>query len=251
MKKKKRLEEDAAEEVEVAESEIIDQDDENDYCAYLAETTQQHIPELDAIISSFSWLDFCRKWNERINVLRMALCELNYPKEALDESIVLNEAIRLGETLWRSVFVEICQWYFRRICEVTVIMDVFLGIDTSCYTTSICLVDGDYKVIADERRILEVPQGGRGLSQSNMVYQHTRNLPMLFEKLAPILHENPTIRAIGVTDKPRRRDDSYMPAFLAGLGLWPFVGCSIGCTLVYYQPSGKSPCGCFALFGEN
>ena len=110
-------------------------------------------------------------------------------------------------------------------------MDVFLGIDTSCYTTSICLVDDDYKVIADERRILEVPQGGRGLSQSNMVYQHTRNLPMLFEKLAPILHENLTIRAIGVTDKPRRRDDSYMPAFLAGLGYGRSLAAVLGVPL--------------------
>lgn len=49
-------------------------------------------------------------------------------------------------------------------------MDVFLGIDTSCYTTSLCLVDDAYEVVADERIILSVAKGGRGLSQSNMVY---------------------------------------------------------------------------------
>lgn len=96
-------------------------------------------------------------------------------------------------------------------------MDVFLGIDTSCYTTSLCLVDDAYEVVADERIILSVAKGGRGLSQSNMVYQHTRNLPVLFERLAGIL-SRAHIRAIAVTDQPRRRDDSYMPAFLAGLG---------------------------------
>ncbi len=96
-------------------------------------------------------------------------------------------------------------------------MDVFLGIDTSCYTTSLCLVDDAYEVVADERIILSVAKGGRGLSQSNMVYQHTRNLPVLFERLACIL-SRAHIRAIAVTDQPRRRDDSYMPAFLAGLG---------------------------------
>ena len=97
-------------------------------------------------------------------------------------------------------------------------MDLFLGIDTSCYTTSVCLVNEAYEVVADERKILEVPVGGRGLSQSNMVYQHTRNLPDLFEKLASVLSTGNSIKAIAVTDKPRRRDDSYMPAFLAGLG---------------------------------
>ena len=96
-------------------------------------------------------------------------------------------------------------------------MDTYLGIDTSCYTTSLCLVDSDYGIAADERIILTVPKGGRGLSQSNMVYQHTRNLPVLFEKAASVLKTR-QIRAIAVTDQPRRRDDSYMPAFLAGLG---------------------------------
>ena len=96
-------------------------------------------------------------------------------------------------------------------------MDTYLGIDTSCYTTSLCLVDETYGVAADERIILTVPKGGRGLSQSNMVYQHTRNLPVLFERAAAVLKTR-RIRAIAVTDQPRRRDDSYMPAFLAGLG---------------------------------
>lgn len=96
-------------------------------------------------------------------------------------------------------------------------MDVFLGIDTSCYTTSLCLVNSKFDVIADERIILTVQPGGRGLSQSNMVYQHMRNLPVLFERLAETL-ASCTVCAVGVTDKPRRREDSYMPAFLAGLG---------------------------------
>ncbi len=96
-------------------------------------------------------------------------------------------------------------------------MDIFLGLDTSCYTTSVCIVGRDYRIMADERIILSVPAGGRGLSQSNMVYQHTRNLPVLFERLRPVLSAH-RVRAIGVTASPRRRDDSYMPAFLAGLG---------------------------------
>ncbi len=73
-------------------------DDEADYCSYLVTTTWEHVEELDQIISSLS-----RGWKlsqmDRTdkNVLRMALCELNYPKEVLDESIIINEAIRLAK----------------------------------------------------------------------------------------------------------------------------------------------------------
>ena len=35
-------------------------------------------------------------------------------------------------------------------------MDTYLGIDTSCYTTSLCLVDETYDIAADERIILTV-----------------------------------------------------------------------------------------------
>ncbi|WP_301859388.1 peptidase [uncultured Megasphaera sp.] len=96
-------------------------------------------------------------------------------------------------------------------------MDAYLGLDTSCYTTSLCLVDAAFHILADERIILSVPSGSRGLSQSNMVYQHMRNLPVLFERLRQSCPDY-VIQAVGVTDAPRRREDSYMPAFLAGLG---------------------------------
>lgn len=96
-------------------------------------------------------------------------------------------------------------------------MKVFIGIDTSCYTTSLCVVDEQFQVRADQRRILTVKAGSRGLSQSNMVYQHTRNLPDLIEAIGPAWRTY-QIGAVAVTDAPRRRDDSYMPAFLAGLG---------------------------------
>ncbi|MCH4218307.1 MAG: peptidase [Megasphaera sp.] len=96
-------------------------------------------------------------------------------------------------------------------------MKAYIGIDTSCYTTSVCVVDAAYRIVAERRIILTVPEGKRGLSQSNMVYQHTRNLPKLFEEIRREW-KGYTICAVAVTDQPRRRQDSYMPAFLAGLG---------------------------------
>lgn len=95
---------------------------------------------------------------------------------------------------------------------------MFLGIDTSAYTTSVAVVGETGEVLADERMLLQVEPGKRGLRQSEAHFQHTRNLPVLMEKLAPVLKEHQLL-ALGVSDRPRRHPDSYMPVFLAGLGV--------------------------------
>jgi N6-L-threonylcarbamoyladenine synthase len=94
--------------------------------------------------------------------------------------------------------------------------EVYLGIDTSCYTTSLFFMDREGHAAAEARRILKVKPGGCGLQQSEMLYQHTRNLPELMEEAAR--GHRFTVRGIGVSARPRPREDSYMPAFLAGLG---------------------------------
>ena len=91
----------------------------------------------------------------------------------------------------------------------------FLGIDTSCYTTSAAVYDSSGELKGEERIVLSVKPGDRGLSQSNMVFQHTKNLPLILQKLSPLLQD---IEGIGVSSFPRRRADSYMPAFLVGKG---------------------------------
>ena len=61
------------------------------YCTYLVETTTEHRDELDDIIRSFAkgW-DIERMNRTDRNILRLALCELVYPKETLAPSIVHN-----------------------------------------------------------------------------------------------------------------------------------------------------------------
>ena len=93
-----------------------------------------------------------------------------------------------------------------------------LGIDTSCYTTSVAILDEHAQVIADCRRILTVHPGKRGLQQSEMVFQHTRNLPELFDQACQKLNKPVCFKAIGVSAFPRPLPDSYMPAFLVGKG---------------------------------
>ena len=97
-------------------------------------------------------------------------------------------------------------------------MKVSLGIDTSCYTTSVAILDEHAQLVADCRRILTVKAGKRGLQQSEMVFQHMRNLPELFTQACQQLDKPLCFNAIGVSAFPRPLPDSYMPAFLVGEG---------------------------------
>lgn len=97
-------------------------------------------------------------------------------------------------------------------------MRYYLGIDTSCYTTSVALLDDCGGLAADERRLLTVKAGKRGLAQSEMVFQHTRNLPELLEEVLGKADRAVQLAAIGVSASPRPLPESYMPAFLVGLG---------------------------------
>jgi len=93
---------------------------------------------------------------------------------------------------------------------------VVLGIDTSAYTTSACLVREDGFVLADCRQVLAVAPGRRGLRQSEAVFHHVRNLPALLAACFSRLEEKGAAAAVGVSTAPRDAPDSYMPVFVAG-----------------------------------
>lgn len=95
-------------------------------------------------------------------------------------------------------------------------MNLYLGLDTSAYTTSMALVDEQENIILDKRVFLEVKRGERGLRQSDALFLHVKNLPSLFKSLSPDLASGVT--AIAASAAPRNTDGSYMPVFLAGLG---------------------------------
>ncbi|HHY09693.1 MAG TPA: O-sialoglycoprotein endopeptidase [Firmicutes bacterium] len=97
-------------------------------------------------------------------------------------------------------------------------MKFFLGVDTSNYTTSLCLLRQDGVIAADLRQMLTVASGGRGLRQSEALFQHVLNLPELAGKMRHYLRGG-EIAAVGVATKPRPWADSYMPVFLPGRGL--------------------------------
>lgn len=141
---------------------------------------------------------------------------------------------------------------------------VYLGIDTSCYTTSVAIMDEAGALLGEARQILSVRPGRCGLQQSEMVFQHTRNLPRLMEEavgqvigcvktgagsvangvavadeastagasgLAGLAAARYELAAIGVSGYPRPLEGSYMPAFLAGLSVARSVAAVTGAQL--------------------
>lgn len=93
---------------------------------------------------------------------------------------------------------------------------IYVGVDTSNYTTSICAVDQFGAVFYEDRRLLQVPIGKHGLQQSEALFQHLTYLPDRLDALQDALIGK-TIKAVGVSSKPRPRPGSYMPVFLPGL----------------------------------
>ena len=157
--------------------------------------------------------------------------------------------------------------------EQSELKKVFLGIDTSCYTTSVAIMDEAGALLGEARQILQVKPGRCGLQQSEMVFQHTRNLPRLMEEavaqvlgktkesanaeqaacatlenakqeaalearcanggggLVGLVAAGYELAAIGVSGYPRPLENSYMPAFLAGLSVARSVAAVTGAKL--------------------
>ena len=94
--------------------------------------------------------------------------------------------------------------------------NLILGIDTSNYTTSVAIMTDSGELLANIKRPLTVKEGERGLRQSDAVFSHTKNLPSAFDEARAIISDNNVI-AIGVSEKPRNVEGSYMPCFLSGI----------------------------------
>ena len=91
---------------------------------------------------------------------------------------------------------------------------LFVGVDTSCYTTSVCCVSEE-GIVFERRTMLSVPLGERGLRQSDAVFQHVKNLPALVDALFSAV-ERRDVAAVAVSAKPTAEEESYLPVFLAG-----------------------------------
>ncbi|HEY8341892.1 MAG TPA: O-sialoglycoprotein endopeptidase [Calditerricola sp.] len=98
---------------------------------------------------------------------------------------------------------------------------VVLGIDTSNYRTSVCAVDAEGRIVGEVRELLPVPEGQRGLRQSEAVFAHVRQLGALTERLPAGIGRS--VVAVAASVAPRSQEGSYMPVFAVGATLGRFL----------------------------
>lgn len=91
-------------------------------------------------------------------------------------------------------------------------MNGFLGFDTSNYTTSVAIYD-EGEVIQN-KRLLPVKEGERGIRQSDAVFHHTKAYAELLECV--LSSYTGEIKAVGASVTPTTLEGSYMPCFLVG-----------------------------------
>ncbi len=99
---------------------------------------------------------------------------------------------------------------------------LYLGLDTSAYTTSLALVDDQENMLCDSRKLLPVAEGERGMRQSEAVFAHLQNLPVMLEKLN-FDFSGKQLMAVAVAEIPRPVEGSYMPVFKVGEALGLFL----------------------------
>ena len=112
--------------------------------------------------------------------------------------------------------------------------ELILGIDTSNYTTSLALITAEGELVCNLKRPLTVKPGERGLRQSDALFAHTVNIPPLMHELSEYLGDRKIV-AIGVSDKPRNAQGSYMPCFLAGVASAESISATLGVPLYRFS----------------
>ena len=129
---------------------------------------------------------------------------------------------------------------------------LFLGVDTSNYTTSLALCS-DGKVVKSVRRLLPVKDGEKGLRQSDAVFLHTKALPELCEELFSYdEYKKEYLSAVGVSFAPRDEEGSYMPCFLAGISFAKAISASHGIPLFQFShQSGHIRAGIYSCADNN
>ena len=112
--------------------------------------------------------------------------------------------------------------------------DLILAYDTSNYTTSAALVDTEGVLVANLKIPLPVKEGERGLRQSEALFHHTVGLPQHAKDIRRLC-EGGRIVAVGVSERPRNVEGSYMPCFLAGVSAAESTAAALGVPLYRFS----------------
>ncbi len=113
-------------------------------------------------------------------------------------------------------------------------MSLFLGIDTSNYTTSCALYDSETGKVDSVKKLLPVKSGEKGIRQSDAVFHHTKQLPELMQQF---LLDKGDVYCVSYSCAPRNAPGSYMPCFLAGecTARCVAAACGAKCYATYHQ----------------
>lgn len=111
---------------------------------------------------------------------------------------------------------------------------IYLGIDTSNYTTSVAACNEDGVVIANIKKMLEVKEGERGLRQSDAVFSHVKNFSELANEVREKIGKY-DIAAVGVSTRPRDVEGSYMPCFLSGKAVAEMLAATNSVPINYFS----------------
>ena len=126
-----------------------------------------------------------------------------------------------------------------------------LGIDTSNYATSLAVFDTAGEVVCAKKRFLPVKEGQLGLRQSDALFHHTAALPAMMAELGGEF-DLTKISAVGVSEKPRPVEGSYMPCFLAGVSAATAFAAARDIPLIYTtHQQGHAAAALFAAKGET
>ncbi|MBR7032312.1 MAG: peptidase M22 [Clostridia bacterium] len=111
---------------------------------------------------------------------------------------------------------------------------LFLGFDTSNYTTSAAIYSEDSDCfVLNFKKLLPVAEGERGLRQSEAVFSHVKAAREASDAVRSALKDasGSSVRAVAYSGSPRSVDGSYMPCFLVGEALASSVSAALGVPL--------------------
>lgn len=111
-------------------------------------------------------------------------------------------------------------------------MAVYLGIDTSNYTTSAAAFDDVSGCVFQKKMLLPVKSGERGLRQSDAVFHHTQQL---WQVVSAVIDECGKPDFIGASYAPRDAEGSYMPCFTVGLNTAKCLSSALGVPLYEFS----------------
>ena len=131
---------------------------------------------------------------------------------------------------------------------------IYFGIDTSNYTTSAAAVTVAGEVFC-AKRLLSVPEGARGMRQSDALFCHTRDLSEIIEEVLSQVREKHgsfTLLGVAASDKPRPVEGSYMPCFLAGVSAAKSAAALAGASLrLFSHQEGHIEAARYGAFCEG